>query len=255
MPRAKLAKIEAFDIPGKINLDAPPYPLPYNWGNAFYSFAYGPAMHIVLSAYSSMEQDSEQYRWLQEQLDGVDRQATPWLLVSLHTPLYSSFAVHEHDPQILAAQEHLEPLFVKHQVNIVFAGHIHAYQRTANVVMGRVDQGGPIYITVGAGGRQCDAPFKSLDVEDWLLARDASLYGYGLLSVLNRTHAEWSWIPLSASGKTSSSPIQSVPALCVPLTLRRSDKHEYNYVKGDKDTKLPPLTNDYAMISNQFFVP
>lgn len=213
MPRVKLAKIEAFDIPGKINLDAPPYPLPYNWGNAFYSFAYGPTMHIVLSAYSSMEQDSEQYRWLQEQLDGVNRQATPWLLVSLHTPLYSSFAVHEHDPQILAAQEHLEPLFVKYQVNIVFTGHIHAYQRTANVAMGRVDQRGPIHITVGAGGRQCDAPFKSLDVEDWLLARDASLYGYGLLSVLNRTHAEWSWIPLSASGKTISSPAQNVPAL------------------------------------------
>jgi hypothetical protein len=201
MPQVRPAELGVFDFPGKLNLDAPPYPLPYDWGNAYYSFVYGPAKHIVVSAYSAMEPDSAQYTWLKRELESVDRTVTPWLLVSIHTPLYSTYAVHKHDPQIFAAQEHMEPIFVKHHVNVVFTGHIHAYQRTANVAMGKPDHKGPMHVTVGAGGRQCDAPFENEVAEEWIVKRDASFYGYGRFSILNQTHAEWRWIPVSAAGK------------------------------------------------------
>lgn len=201
MPQVRPAELGAFDTLGKLNLDAPPYPLPYDWGNAYYSFDYGPAKHIVVSAYSSMEPDSPQYIWLKRELELVDRRSRPWLLVSIHTPIYSSYAVHKHDPQVSAAQKHLEPLFVKHHVNVVFTGHIHAYQRTTNVAMGKSHRKGPIHVTVGAGGRQCDAAFKDDAPEEWIVQRDASFFGYGKFSVLNQTHAEWRWIPLSPSGK------------------------------------------------------
>ena len=136
-----------------------------------------------------------------DELSSVDRTITPWLLVTLHVPIYNTFAFHHRDPQIVAAKEHIEPLLVLYQVNMVFTGHIHAYQRTTNVAMDKVDPSGPIHITVGAGGRQCDAPFRNATAEEWIVTRDASYYGYGLFNIYNKTHAEWRWIPLSPSGK------------------------------------------------------
>jgi hypothetical protein len=201
MPQVHPAEVGLYDGPdGEMNLDNPPYPLPYEWGNAYYSFDYGPAKHIVLSAYSAMEPGSSQYNWCLEELESVDRTITPWVLVTIHVPIYNTFAKHSHDSQILAAREHLEPLFVKHHVNLVFTGHIHAYQRTGNVAMEELVPSAPIYVTVGAGGRQCDAPFKADEPEEWVMTRDASYYGYGRFTIFNQTHAEWRWIRLSSSG-------------------------------------------------------
>jgi hypothetical protein len=211
-------------------MDAAPYPLPYEWGNAYYSFVYGPAIHIVVSAYSSMEPNSIQYNWLVEELESVDRRLTPWVLVTIHVPLYNTFALHPHDPQIVAAREHFEPLFVKYHVNLIFTGHIHAYQRTANVANDTLTKTGPIHITIGAGGRQCDAPYKTEEPEAWIVKRDASYYGYGTLEIVNATHANWKWIPLSPS-----------------------DKHDYNEVKNE-DVQLPQLKHDQLVVENQFFL-
>jgi hypothetical protein len=232
MPQIKPAELGLYDgPPGLLNMDAPPYPLPYEWGNAYYSFDYGPAKHIIVSAYSSMEPDSVQYQWLVETMESVDRSITPWVLVTIHVPIYNTFALHKHDLQIFAAQEHLEPLLVKYNVNLVFTGHIHAYQRTANVASGSVTPTGPIHITIGAGGRKCDAPFKTEEPEEWIVKRDASYYGYGRFDIFNQTHAQWKWIPLSSS-----------------------DVHAYNFVKGEEETHLPQLEHDELMIENQYFL-
>ncbi|KAL3945683.1 MAG: hypothetical protein SGBAC_000251 [Bacillariaceae sp.] len=200
MPQVQPEQREVFDFPGELNMDAPSYPLPYDWGNAYYSFDYGLAKHIVLSAYSSMEPDSAQYKWVKKELKTVDRSVTPWVLVTIHTPLYNTFVEHHYDPQIVAAKEHIEPLLVKYHVNFVLTGHIHAYLRTGKVAMGERSDKGPVHITIGAGGRQCMAGFQNEDPEDWVEARDASFFGYGRIDIRNSTHAEWRWIPLSASG-------------------------------------------------------
>ena len=147
-----------------------------------------------------MEPNSTQYKWLVDELSSTDRSETPWLLVSIHVPIYNTFALHKHDKQIVAAREHLEPLFMDYSVNMVFTGHIHAYQRTANVYREQINPKGPIHVTIGAGGRDCEAPYKTEEPEDWIISRDATFYGYGLFSIHNRTHAEWTWIPLSPSG-------------------------------------------------------
>eukprot|EP00980_Cylindrotheca_fusiformis_P007454 scaffold1537_cov108-Cylindrotheca_fusiformis.AAC.13 len=230
MPQVWPAELDGYDFPGLLNMDRPPYPLPYNWGNAYYSFTYGPARHIVVSAYSAMEPDSVQYKWLSNELEAVDRSITPWVLLTLHTPLYNTFNRHRHDPQIAAAKEHLEPLMVKHHVNIVFTGHVHAYQRTTNVAFDKPNRNGPVHITIGAGGRQCEAEFKNEVPEEWIAKRDASYFGYGNISILNKTHAEWKWIPLSLS-----------------------DKHPVNTVRGKKNATLSPLTFDEVVLENQFF--
>jgi acid phosphatase type 7 len=148
----------------------------------------------MISAYSSMEPGSQQYEWIVKELSGVNRDVTPWLCTVLHTPLYNTFSLHHKDPQILAAKQHLEPLFVRYGVNVVFTGHIHAYLRTSNVAFGAVDAKGPIHVTVGAGGRKCEAPFESEIPEPWVRVRDATYFGYGVWNVLNSTHSSWDWI-------------------------------------------------------------
>ncbi len=231
MPHVYPPELGVFHGPsGFLSMDAPPYPLPYEWGNAYYVFDYCPAKHIVLSAYSSMQPGSKQYVWFLSELQKVDRSSTPWVLVTIHVPIYNTFSRHPHDLQIFAAKEHLEPLFVQYHVNVVFTGHIHAYQRTANVAMNEITETGPLHITIGAGGRQCDAPFKSKVPEPWIVQRDASFYAYGQFEIFNATHAEWRWIPLSPS-----------------------DEHDYNLVKGKKK-HLPQLDHDTHTFENQFYL-
>jgi hypothetical protein len=216
---------------GALNMDAPPYPLPYEWGNGYYAFTYGPARHVIVNAYADMSPGSTQYNWLEAELASVDRKRTPWVLFTIHVPIYNTFALHHHDPQIFAAKEHLEPLLVKYNVNAVLNGHIHAYQRTKNVAFNDTTPTGPMHITIGAGGRQCDAPFQNEEPESWIAKRDASMYGYGRITIFNDTHAEWKWIPLSAS-----------------------EKHDYNQVQGHDDLHLPALNHDLVVIENQYHV-
>lgn len=75
---------DQIDEKGHLNMDAPPYPLPYEWGNAYYAFTYGPAKHIILCAYSDMSPGSTQYEWLVKEFESIDRKRTPWVFVTIH---------------------------------------------------------------------------------------------------------------------------------------------------------------------------
>jgi len=211
-------------------MDAAPYPMPYEWGNAYYSFEYGSAYIIVISAYSNMDPDSTQYNWLSAELESVDRTRTPWLLISMHVPIYNTFDLHHHDLQIVAAREHVQPLLIEHKANMIFSGHIHAYQRTGNIIEDAVRHPhGPIHITIGAGGRACNAPFQHEIAEEWIEQRDATMYGYGKFQIHNRTDAEWVWIPVAPS-----------------------DKRDYNFIKHNDTVHLPSLKEDSVWVKNQF---
>jgi acid phosphatase type 7 len=215
MPIVKPAQLGKYEGPddGLFNMDNPPYPLPYEYGNAYYAFSYGITHNIFLNAYSSMDPGSTQYQWLVQELQSVDRNVTPWLLVTMHVPVYNSFDVHHHDAQIIAAKEHFEPLFVKYKVNLVVAGHIHAYQRTKNVAMDQLDPAGPVHVVVGAGGRQCKAAFRTSEPAEWAAVRDSTRYGYGTLEIYNATHAQWEWTITGHSGTSC------LPCACITQTI------------------------------------
>jgi acid phosphatase type 7 len=233
MPRVRAPQLGRYTgPPGELNMDQPPYPLPYEWGNAYYAYSYGPVHFVMISSYSSVEPDSVQYQWLVQEFKNVNRAITPWLVVVLHTPLYNTFSLHRKDLQIEACKRNLEPLFVQHGVNMVFSGHIHAYLRTTNVINdGELHPKGPIHITVGAGGRKCEAPFMNEEPEPWVQVRDATLFGYGMFRVWNRTHAEWEWIH---TGK--------------------SDTHSGNQIRQSDATLPPGPATDRITIENQFFL-
>lgn len=232
MPRFQPPQLGTYEGPtGPLNMDQPPFPLPYEYGNAYYSYAYGHAQVFVLSSYSAMEPGSKQHTWLEQGLKAVDRNVTPWVLIVIHTPIYSTFSLHRKDPQIFAAMEHLEPLFVKYEANFVFSGHIHAYLRTKPVRFRKLHRKGPMHITVGAGGRKCEAPFLNATAEDFVAVRDATKYGYGLLHIHNKTTATWDWIH---TGHT--------------------DNRNYNQV-FQSDEQLPEGPGmDRVVLENQYFL-
>ena len=179
-----------------------------------------------------MNPGSEQLHFIDTELQRVDRDLTPWVVVVIHTPVYNTFGLHLDDPQIFAAREHLEPLLIQYRVNIVFSGHIHAYSRTHAVTFDKVDPLGPVHITVRNVG-QCKAPFRSRVPEEWVAVRDATMYGYGMLRIHNKTIAEWDWIRTSA----------------------RADGRNYNQLSGFPDEQLPPgPARDHVYITNQYFL-
>ena len=227
MPRNHPPELHPYELPEGViyDMEAAPYPWPYEWGNGYYSFTYGPSKHIIVNAYAAMEPNSTQYQWIEQELKSVDRTKTPWVLVSIHVPLYNTYNIHLADLSILAGRKYLEPLMVKYGVNVVFGGHIHAYQRTHHVANRALHPKGAMHITIGAGGRQCWGQFLNQEPEEWLAARDASYFGYGMFEIHNRTHAEWTWYALTSS-------------------------EDYDE-DGDEPMPLPRLEDDHVWIENK----
>lgn len=57
----------------------------------------------------------------------VDRKATPFVIVFFHASIYHSYVQQYMQADTLRTV--MEPLFVKHGVDLVFAGHVHRYAR------------------------------------------------------------------------------------------------------------------------------
>lgn len=182
-----------------INKDSIPYPLPYNYGNSFYSFKQGPTHSIILNSFGDFRPESAQYKWFGKELKSVDRNLTPWLTVTLHCPIYNTFKWHRRDQQSVLARKYLEDMMYEHSVNFVLSGHLHAYMRTEPVYKGKLDKKGPIHIILGNGGRQANSPYYSKEPEEWIAVRDHTTYGYGTLDFVNATHAQYVWVQTDAN--------------------------------------------------------
>ncbi|GJN38932.1 hypothetical protein PR202_gb28013 [Eleusine coracana subsp. coracana] len=97
-----------------------------------------------------------------------------------------------------------EKWFVKYKVDLVFAGHVHAYERSYrisnvnyNITSGNrypvPNKSAPVYITVGDGGNQEGLASRFYDPQpDYSAFREAS-YGHSILQLKNRTHAIYQW--------------------------------------------------------------
>jgi 3',5'-cyclic AMP phosphodiesterase CpdA len=115
----------------------------------WYSFDYLDAHFIALDSNADMNPGSEQYQWLVNDLV-ANRDAT-WKVVYLHHPPYTSGphgGVSEdgvpHEKGVRHGRQHLAPLFASEEVDVVFAGHDHCYERS--------HYGNVVYVTSGGGG-------------------------------------------------------------------------------------------------------
>jgi hypothetical protein len=165
----------------------------YNYGNSFYSFDSGLAHIIYLNPYTNTSPTSSQYNWLQNNLESVDRMLTPWVIVVMHCPWYSSNMNHYADSQTVLMREYMEDLFYDYKVNIVFNGHVHDYERTYPVYRNETDIHGPVYITIGNAGNLEGLDNRYYPEPKWSAFRNGTHYGYGMLTVLNNKRLLWRW--------------------------------------------------------------
>lgn len=182
------------------------YRVPYNAldGSSplWYSIKRASAHIIVLSSYSSYVKSSPQYKWLQSELLRVNRDQTPWLIVLMHTPMYSSYVHHYMEGESMRVV--FEPWFVNYKVDVVFAGHVHAYERSErvsniayNIVNGLCspmrNQDAPVYITIGDGGNSEGLVTEMTEPQPRYSAYREASFGHATLDIKNRTHAYFAW--------------------------------------------------------------
>jgi 3',5'-cyclic AMP phosphodiesterase CpdA len=165
----------------------------YDYGNSFYSFDAAMVHVVVLNPYTSSNASSAQYRWLEADLLSIDRELTPWVVVMMHTPWYSSNKRHHNEWQTVAMREAMEALLYKYDVNLVLSGHVHAYERTYPVYRAVVRHDGIVYLTVGTGGNTGEHHSEFFDQPKWSAARDGTHFGYGQLNFLTRDQLLWTW--------------------------------------------------------------
>jgi 3',5'-cyclic AMP phosphodiesterase CpdA len=105
-------------------------------GQRYYTYSKKNARFFALD---SNAMDPRQLAWL----DNALQQSTErWKICFFHHPLYSSARRHGSEVELRVI---LEPLFVRHGVNVVFSGHDHTYERTR-------PQKGITYFVSGAAG-------------------------------------------------------------------------------------------------------
>jgi acid phosphatase type 7 len=125
---------------GQPYLDA--FYLPHNNpadSEKYYSFDWGSAHFTALDFNDGPS--PAQLDWLQADLSAVDK---PWKFVFYHQAIYSS-GPHGDEAYIIGKRAVLAPIFEAHQVDVVFNGHDHDYERTQSI-------NGVVYIVSGGGG-------------------------------------------------------------------------------------------------------
>ena len=157
------ARIPVFPVPGNgEGQDLYWYKKYHRLGEeeAFYTFNYGNSAFFMLNSNARKEEfkaGGKQYQWLDEQLE---KSTAKWNFVCMHHAPYStdendygnSWEGKEEYGDKLVKQ--LIPVFEKHQVDIVFFGHLHTYSRMGPIAKEQIDnKNGVWYIqTGGAGG-------------------------------------------------------------------------------------------------------
>lgn len=200
MPAIKPAEFGPVTIPAEINSKtglpwcaSSVFQSEYNYGNSFYSFEAGSAHVIYVNPYSTNDPDSVQYKWLVADLASVNRDVTPWVIVVMHCPWYNSNTAHSGEKQALIMQNNFEELFYKNRVNLVFAGHVHAYERTHPVFRNETRADGVVYVTIGDGGNREGHATTYFEQPSWSAYRNGTQYGHGQLSLWSKDKLTWRW--------------------------------------------------------------
>jgi len=186
----------------------------------FYSYSTGPARFIHLCSYTDFADGSEQKAWLKEELASIDRAVTPWVFAVVHAPWYNSNIAHHDEPPLM--RDSMEQMLCEAGVDVVFAGHVHAYERISQAHGGEAKAGGITYINVGDGGNREGLAVHYIEPQpDWSLVREAS-FGHGRVQIVNGMEATWTWHRIQDGELISADTVKiphTDPKSCVPSKL------------------------------------
>ncbi len=197
------------------------FKFPNNSSNFYYSFDLG-FMHIAAVstelAYELDPKNDDQMKWLENDLASVDRNKTPWVIVTGHRPTYCS-ANMTTDPYSIEAipwdrhntdclhsapimREQFESLFYQYKVDIELYGHVHSYERMNPVYNNQSQpaayigdhevQGAtaPVVIISGMPGQGESYAPPSPTPLPWSANQDTQK-GYGILTALSPDTIMW----------------------------------------------------------------
>ncbi|KAL9270293.1 Purple acid phosphatase 2-like protein [Drosera capensis] len=182
------------------------YPTPFEASESttpfWYSIKRASTYIIVMASYSAFGKYTPQYKWFINELPKVNRTETPWLIVLMHSPLYNSYVKHYMEGETMRVM--YESYFVEYKVDVIFAGHVHAYERSErisniayNITNSKCtptsNQSAPIYITIGDGGNQEGLATEMTEPQPSYSAFREASFGHGIFDIKNRTHAYFSW--------------------------------------------------------------
>ena len=171
------------------------YPTPHHRSLSpspeYYGREIGPVNLIALNSYAQTNGASLQFRWLTSYLATINRKRTPWLIAFWHTPWYNTNKGHWKEGELMRLD--MEELLYSYGVDIVFVGHVHAYERSKPVYQQQVDPCGPVHITIGDGGN-VEGPYTPWRVpaDAWSDFREAS-FGVAGLKIIDDNTAEYTW--------------------------------------------------------------
>lgn len=120
----------------------------------YYSFDWGDVHFLSLDTNAPLEQAAqgrgEMIRWVDNDLRQTRKL---WRVAYFHHPVRPT-SNHENDPNSALVRQHLEPIFDRHDVQLILSGHEHTYQQAAPR-RGGVFVGpglGTVNIITGGGG-------------------------------------------------------------------------------------------------------
>jgi hypothetical protein len=172
-------------------------------GVFWYSFEFGSVHTTVISSEHDLSPGSPQHDWLVRDLQSVNRTKTPWLVIESHRPLYEGQTDWVNNAVGVAMRYEIEDLLYEYQVDLFLSGHYHAYFRTCDgLYRSRCDNGGPMHVTVGTAGAALEP--MALYPNNWNAKLITGEYGYGRISVMNKTAMHFEFVKAGAESDPTS---------------------------------------------------
>jgi len=169
--------------------------VPENGNGVFwYSYDLGLVHTIMISSEHSLSKKHRQYKWIENDLQNINRTVTPWIVVESHRPLYMG----ENQTDQIIVEEFMrrefESLLIRYNVDLFLAGHYHSYLRTCDgLYKSKCNNGGMTHITVGTAGARLDYGYHLITGLKWT-EKFLLEYGYGKVTVYNSSTIHWSFI-------------------------------------------------------------
>jgi hypothetical protein len=177
--------------------------------NMWYSFNYGPIHFISINTETDYKNApttpntiigsgagggfGNQLKWLENDLKKVNRTERNWIIVYGHRPMYSKIIFDYPLDSKLRVRNAFEPIFIKYNVDIYFAGHIHAYERMYRIINGKKNDNGIYHIISGAAGSQEKVDSDDYLKHDYTAYYDYENFGYGELAIIDKNNLEWNF--------------------------------------------------------------
>lgn len=186
-------------------------PAPATIKSPWWSYEIGLIHFLAMSSEHNFTVGSDQYKFLENDLQSINRTRTPWVLFTGHRSMYvdsgeccgasSDYVVMQE------LQENIEPLLYKYQVNLAFAGYFHNLQRQAAIYQNQTvknseiiydSQGeklhyyknpnATVWMVIGSAGNGPDFSDRNYS---WSEAYWNNVYGYSVVSAINSTTLSW----------------------------------------------------------------